>query len=59
VDYIQSYYVCGRNKPRHHKPYGLLKQLLIPPQSWEFISLDFIEQLPLSEDYTDILVVVD
>ena len=44
---------------RHHKPYELLKQLPIPPRPWESISMDFIEQLPPSGGYTDILVVVD
>jgi len=59
LDYVWSCNICGRNKARHHKPYGLLKQLPIPPRPWESISMDFIEQLPLSEGYTDILVVVD
>ena len=58
-DYVRSYNVCRRNKARHHKPYGLLKQLPIPPRPWESISMDFIEQLPPSGGYTDILVVVD
>jgi len=48
-----------RNKPKLHKPYGLLKQLPIPPQPWESISMDFIKQLLSSEGYTDILVVID
>jgi len=52
VDYIQFCNVCERNKFWHHKPYGLLKQLLIPPCPWESISMDFIEQLPSSEGYT-------
>lgn len=48
-----------RNKVKYHKPYGLLKQLPIPPQSWKSISMDFIEQLPESQGFTEILVVVD
>jgi len=58
-DYVWSCNICRRNKARHHKPYGLLKQLPIPPRPWESISMDFIEQLPPSGGYTDILVVVD
>ena len=58
-DYVWSCNICGRNKVRYYKPYGLLKQLPIPPRPWESISMDFIEQLPSSEGYTDILVVVD
>ena len=59
ADYIWSCNICGRNKARHHKPYRLLKQLPIPPRPWKSILIDFIEQLPLSGGYTDILVVVD
>jgi len=59
LDYVWSCNICGRNKVRHHKPYGLLKQLPIPLRPWKSISMDFIEQLPPSEGYTDILVVVD
>src|SRR5882724_11513147 len=43
----------------HHKPYGLLKQLLIPERPWNSISMDLIEKLPPSLGYTSILVVVD
>ena len=58
-DYVRSCNIYRRNKAKHHKPYGLLKQLPIPPRPWESISMDFIEQLPPSGGYTDILVVVD
>src|SRR5882724_9608644 len=42
-----------------HKPYGLLKQLLIPKRPWNSISMDFFEKLPPSSGYTSILVIVD
>ena len=47
------------SKSQHHCPYGLLKQLPIPEQPWDSISMDFIEQLPKLSGYTAILVVVD
>src|SRR5258708_6247716 len=47
-DYIRLCTSCMRTKAMHHKPYGLLKQLPIPSQPWESISMDFIEQLPTS-----------
>jgi len=43
TDYIRSCNACSRNKSRRHKPYSLLKQLPIPSQPWESISMDFIE----------------
>ena len=50
---------CMHSKSQSHHPYGLLKQLLIPEQPWNSISMDFIEQLLKSSRYTAILVVVD
>jgi IS30 family transposase len=46
-------------KLQRHKPYGLLKQLPIPEQPWNSISMDFIEKLPKSSGYDTILVIVD
>lgn len=41
-------------------PYpGLLQPLAIPTQAWTLISVDFIEQFPLSEGKSVILVVID
>jgi len=59
ADYVNSCNTCTQNKSKWHKPYGMLKQLPIPPQPWESIFMDFIEQLPLSNGYTNILVIVD
>jgi len=56
---MNSYNTCTQNKSRRHKPYRMLKQLPIPLQSWESIFIDFIEELPLSNGYTDMLVIVD
>src|SRR5258705_6208175 len=58
-DYVRSCTSCACTKVMHHKPYGLLKQLPIPSQPWESILMDFIEQLPTSEGFTVILVIVD
>ena len=46
-------------KPQRHKPYGLLKQLLIPKHPWNSISMDFIETLLTSSGCDSILVIVD
>src|SRR5258708_36414765 len=58
-DYIRSCTSCMHTKAMRHKPYGLLKQLPIPGQPWESISMDFIEQLPASDGFTVILVIED
>src|SRR6266545_6423835 len=58
-DYCNSYTVCSRIKPHWHKPYGLLKPLLIRARPWDSISMDLIEQLPALAGFTAILVVVD
>src|SRR6266404_4289524 len=58
-DYVASCAKCACTKSLRHKPYGKLKQLLIPSQPWSSISMDFIEQLPASENFSTILVVID
>jgi Integrase zinc binding domain len=58
-DYCKSCTACMRAKRQRHKPYGLLKQLPIPEQPWNSISMDFIEKLPKSSGYDTILVIVD
>ncbi len=59
IGYIKSCTSSARSKTPHHKPYGLLKQLPILNQLWDSISMDFIKQLPMSEGFTAILVVVN
>jgi len=58
-DYCNSCTPCRQLKAPRHKPYGLLKQLLIPSRPWNSISMDFIEHLLPSLGFTAILVIVD
>ena len=58
-DYCKSCTTFSHAKPVCHKPYGLLKKILIPEKPWNSISMDFIEKLPPSSSYTAILVIVD
>ena len=57
--FVDSCETCRRIKAVRHKPYGHLKSLPVPPLPWSSISMDLIEQLPPSSDFTAILVVVD
>ncbi|MBW0526174.1 hypothetical protein O181_065889 [Austropuccinia psidii MF-1] len=58
-DYVSSCQQCSRNKNIHHKKFGLLKPLPIPNGPWICLSMDFITQLPLSNSFDSILVIVD
>src|SRR5258705_10392914 len=58
-DYVASCATCACAKSPRHKPYGKLKQLPIPSQPWSSILMDFIEQLPASEGFSAILVVIN
>jgi len=48
-----------QSKPQHHKFYRSLKQLPIPEQPWNSISMDFIKKLLSSSGLDTILVIVD
>src|SRR5258708_11227228 len=58
-DYMASCATCACMKSPRHKPYGKLKQLPIPSRPWSSILMDFIKQLPDSEGFSTILVIVD
>ncbi|MBW0478662.1 hypothetical protein O181_018377 [Austropuccinia psidii MF-1] len=58
-DYVSSCQQCSRNKNIHHNKFGFLKPLPIPNGPWICLSLDFITQLPLSNSFDSILVIVD
>lgn len=64
--YVKSCDNCQRNKGSNQKPAGLLQPLPIPAAPWDSISMDFIQELPVTKDlpgvrkgYDAILVVVD
>ena len=57
--FVRSCDTCGRAKAPRHKRFGELQPLPTPDQPWESISMDFITDLPASEGYTTVLVVVD
>ncbi|MBW0574297.1 hypothetical protein O181_114012 [Austropuccinia psidii MF-1] len=58
-DYVSSCQQCSRNKTIHHKKFGLLKPLPISNGPWTCLSMYFITQLPLSNSFDSILVIVD
>ena len=58
-DFCKSCTTCMCSKSQHHKLYRFLKQLLIPEQPWNSISMDFIKKLSQSSGYSAILMVVN
>ena len=59
ASFVQSCDTCARAKTPRHLPYGLLHPLPVPEGPWKSISIDFITDLPSSQDHNAILVVVD
>ena len=57
--YIAGCHVCQTMKNRPQQPYGPLIPNKVLNGPWEIISIDLITQLPLSEGYDAICVVVD
>src|SRR5215217_1468034 len=59
TDDVRSCDVCQRDKSSRHKKYGLLEPFEAPYRPWTSISMDWIVELPESNGYTQIWVVVD
>lgn len=57
--FVSSCDTCQKVKIRRHLPYGLLQPIPIPSQPFEVVSMDFIPELPESNGYNNILVIVD
>ena len=58
-EYVETCETCQGVKTRRGKTQPPLKPLEIPAGPWEWITMDFITGLPLSNGYSAILVVVD
>jgi hypothetical protein len=57
-EFIRSCDVCVQAKNLHYCLHGLLEPLLIHASLWSSISMDFITNLPPSNSYDSILVMV-
>src|SRR5450759_3903433 len=57
--YVQSCYSCQKNRPLYREKGGLLKPLPIATRPWESISMDFIQDLPMSYGFNAILTIMD
>ena len=57
--FVNTCDICQKTKPRRHGPVGLLQPIPIPTQPFEVVSMDFIPELPVSDGFDNILVIVD
>jgi len=59
IDFVRSCPECQQNKAARHQPYGLSSPLELPYAPWQSIAMDFITELPTSEDCDQLWVVID
>ena len=59
IDFIRSCPECQQNKASRHQPYALSSPLKLPYAPWQSIAMDFITDLPLSEEYNHLWVIID
>ena len=58
-DYVRACDTCQRDKPSRHPRYGQLEPLDVPYRPWSSISMGWIVDLPESNSYTQICVIVN
>jgi len=59
IDFVRSCPNCQQNKASHHQPYGLSSPLELPYAPWQSIAMDFITELPTSDDCDQLWVIID
>lgn len=59
IDYIHSCITCNINKTPRQLPVGLLLPLPVPHRPWSHLAIDFVTNIPKSNNNTTILTVVD
>lgn len=58
-NFIKQCLACQQAKHTNLKPAGFLQPLPVPQDSWQDLTMDFIEGLPKSKGYDVIMVIVD
>jgi len=59
AEFVRSCLQCQKNKAARHQPYGLLTPMEPPYALLQSIAMDFITDLPLSEQCDQLWVVID
>ncbi|KAK3521344.1 hypothetical protein QTP70_003454 [Hemibagrus guttatus] len=58
-DFVRQCATCAQARTSRQRPEGLLEPLPVPRRPWSHLSVDFLTDLPDSEGFTAIMVVVD
>lgn len=58
-EYVKNCEVSIRDKAARHQPYGKMQSPHAPVHPWEWVTIDFITQLPMSRGYDSITVITD
>ena len=56
--FISTCPICQKIKHSRHLPYGLLQPIPIPTQPFKVVTMDFIGELPKSQNYDSIFVLI-
>ncbi|KAI4899012.1 hypothetical protein NFI96_015044, partial [Prochilodus magdalenae] len=59
TNHVKACVTCAQAKTPRQFPAGLLQPLPIPHRPWSHLALDFITDLPPSQGFTTILVIID
>ena len=59
IDFVRSSPDCQRNKASRHQPYGLSSLLELPYAPWQSIAMDFIMEIPTSDECDQLWVIID
>src|ERR1700691_543001 len=54
---VSAHNISGKSDPRRHVLFGLPQSIPIPSIPFEVVTMEFIPELPMSEEYGDILIV--
>src|SRR6202050_200613 len=57
--YVSTCKIYQKSKPKCHTPVSSLQPIPILTQPFEVVSMDFIPELPLSDGFDNIFVIVD
>jgi len=59
IDFVKSCPECQQHKASRHQPYWLSSPLELPYALWQSIAMDFITELPISDNCDQLWIIID